>query len=92
MLKPEFTGQFKKDYKLAVRRGFDPRKLEKVVLLLSSEQPLPEAYQDHALTNSRNYKGMRECHIQPDWLLVYKVVRESLILQLIRTGTHSDLF
>lgn len=92
MLKPEFTGQFKKDYKLALKRGFDPKKLEKLVSLLCDEKPLPEAYQDHALTNSRNYKGMRECHIQPDWLLVYKVVRESLILQLIRTGTHSDLF
>lgn len=92
MLKPEFTGQFKKDYKLAVKRGCDPGKLEKVVTILCDEQPLPESYRDHPLTNSRNYKGMRECHIQPDWLLVYKVVQKKLILQLIRTGTHSDLF
>ena len=56
------------------------------------EQPLPEKYKDHALTNSRNYKDMRECHIEPDWLLVYKVLREILILRLIRTGSHSDLF
>lgn len=60
--------------------------------LFGKEEPLPEAYRDHALVNSRNYKGMRECHIQPDWLLVYKVIHETLILELIRTGSHSDLF
>lgn len=92
MLKPEFSGQFKKDYKLAVKRGGDPKKLEEVISLLCSETPLPEKYRDHALTNSRNYKDMRECHIQPDWLLVYKVVQGMLILKLIRTGSHSDLF
>lgn len=92
MLKPEFTGQFKRDYKLALKRGFDAKKLETVVELLCSEQPLPEIYRDHALANSRNYKGVRECHIQPDWLLVYQIVQETLILKLIRTGTHSDLF
>ena len=92
MLKPEFTGQFKKDYKLAVKRGCDPLKLEKVVEILCREEPLPPAYRGHALINSRNYKGMRECHIEPDWLLVYKIVQETLILKLIRTGSHSDLF
>lgn len=92
MLKPEFTGQFKKDYKLAVKRGCDPKKLEKVITLLCNEETLPEEYRDHALVDSRDYKGMRECHIQNDWLLVYKIVRETLILKLIRTGTHSDLF
>jgi len=92
MLKIEFSGQFKRDYKLALKRGCDPKKLEEVITLLSSEQPLPAVYRDHALTNSRNYKGMRECHIEPDWLLVYRIVRQTLILQLIRTGTHSDLF
>lgn len=92
MLKPEFSGQFKKDYKLAVKRGCDPKKLEEVVSLLCSETPLPEKYRDHALINSRKYNDMRECHIQPDWLLVYKVVQDMLILKLIRTGSHSDLF
>ena len=56
MLKPEFTGQFKRDYKLAIKRGCDPKKLEEVIALLCNEKPLPEAYRDHALTNSRNYK------------------------------------
>lgn len=92
MLRPEFSGQFKRDYKLAVRRGCDPAKLEEVISLLCAEQPLPEVYRDHALVNSRKYQGMRECHIEPDWLLVYKIQRDILILKLIRTGTHSDLF
>lgn len=92
MLKPEFTGQFKKDYKLALERGCNPKKLEKVIQLLCSEEPLPEVYRDYPLNNSRNYKGMRKCHIEPDWLLVYKIVHQILILKLIRTGTHSDLF
>lgn len=92
MLKPVFSGQFKKDYKLAVKRGCDPKKLEKLIDLLCNEEPLPEVYRDHALTNSRGYKDVRECHIEPDWLLVYKILRDTLVLQLIRTGTHSDLF
>lgn len=92
MLKPEFTGQFKRDYKLAIKRGCNSKKLETIIELLCNEQTLPEVYKDHALTNSKNYKDMRECHIEPDWLLVYKVYQETLILKLIRTGSHSDLF
>ena len=92
MLKPEFTGQFKRDYKLAVKRGCKPEKLEAVIRLLCNEEPLPESYRDHALVNSGNYKNMRECHIQPDWLLIYQIKQNVLVLQLIRTGTHSDLF
>ena len=92
MLKLVFSSQFKRDYKLAVKRGCDPGKLAEVVGILQAEKPLPEKYRDHDLVNSRNYKGMRECHIEPDWLLVYKVYRDTLILKLIRTGSHSDLF
>lgn len=92
MLKTEFTGQFKRDFKLAIKRGCNPDELQKVITLLVNEQPLPEKYRDHALTNSRNYTDMRECHIEPDWLLIYKVYRDMLILKLIRTGSHSDLF
>ena len=90
MLKPEFTGQFKKDYKLAVKRGCDPQKLSAVVELLCEEKPLPSAYRHHALTNSKNYKDMRVCHIQPDWLLIY--YQTDTELYLYRTGTHADLF
>ena len=77
---------------MVVKRGCNPIKLTTVVDLLCKGEPLPSAYRDHALTNSRNYKDMRECHIQPDWLLVYKIDRDVLILKLIRTGSHSDLF
>lgn len=92
MLKIEFTGQFKKDYKLALKRGCDPKELAEVISLLASQQQLPSKYKDHALENSRNYKGMRECHIKPDWLLIYKIYADRLVLGLIRTGSHSDLF
>ena len=92
MLKPEFSGQFKKDYKKAIKRGFDPNKLSVVMELLCAEIPLPEKYRDHALVNSKDYKGMRECHVEPDWLLIYKIFREELVLEFIRTGSHSDLF
>lgn len=92
MLKIEFTGQFKKDYKLAVKRGCDPKELSKVVSILASEKPLPEKYRDHALETSRNFKNVRECHIKPDWFLIYKAYSDRLVLELIRTGSHSDLF
>lgn len=92
MLKIEYQGQFKKDFKLAQKRGCDIAEFQKVVSLLASEQPLPEKYRDHALTNSREYKDVRECHIQPDWLLIYKIYNDRLVLKLIRTGSHSDLF
>ena len=92
MLSIEYTGQFKKDYKLALKRGCDPIELQTVVEMLANQQPLPKIYRDHALENSRNYKNARECHIEPNWLLVYRVEQNKLLLQLIRTGTHSDLF
>lgn len=92
MLKPEFTGQFKRDYKQAVKRGCNPKKLETVISLLCNEKPLPESCRDQGLSDSKNYKNMRECHIEPDWLLIYKAEYKTLILKLIRTGTHSDLF
>ena len=92
MLTISYQGQFKKDYKLALKRGLDSSELEKVIEFLIAEEPLPPQYKDHALVNSKKYKGMRECHIQPDWLLVYKIDKDMLVLSLVRTGTHSDLF
>ena len=92
MLRVEFTAQFKKDYKLAIKRGCNPDKLKKVIVLLCNEETLPRAYKDHILTNSKDYKNMRECHVEPDWLLIYKVYEDILLLKMIRTGTHSDLF
>lgn len=84
------TSQFKKDYKLAVKRGCDINKLQKVVMILASGETLPEEYRDHPLRG--NYSGYRECHIEPDWLLVYKITENVLVLTLYRTGSHSDLF
>ena len=90
MLKLTPTNQFKKDYKLAIRRGSDQKKLSVVLDILSAKGKLPTKYKDHVLTNSKNYKDVRECHIEPDWLLIYRVDENAL--HLIRTGTHSDLF
>lgn len=84
------TSMFKKDLKLAKRRGYDLSLLSNVVDTLAMGQPLAEKYKDHSLLG--NYKGCRECHITPDWLLIYEIVNNELILYLTRTGTHSDLF
>ena len=92
MLKVLVSGRFKRDYKRAVSRGLEVAALDEVVGLLREGKKLPPKYQDHKLTNDRRYKGVRECHIQPDWLLIYQVVQEELILYLFRTGTHSGLF
>ncbi len=92
MLTIKYNTQFKKDYKKAVKRGLDIKELENVIFLLATQQNLPDKFKDHALNDSRNYKGMRECHIESDWLLVYQIVKSQLLLNLVRTGSHSDLF
>lgn len=84
------TTKFKKDYKLAKKRGMDISKLTKVVAMLAEGKKLPTEYRDHALAG--NWVGHRECHIEPDWLLVYYIEDDILVLTLTRTGTHSDLF
>jgi mRNA interferase YafQ len=84
------TTQFKKSYKLAVKRGLDVSLLEDVVEKLKNDIPLEEKFHDHQLTGSM--KLFRECHIQPDWLLVYLKQESILTLTLVDTGTHSDLF
>ena len=90
MLTIKYQAAFKKDYKRIVKRGYDMRLLEKVIELLANQKPLPEKNWDHQL--SGDYAGCRECHITPDWLLIYEVADEELILYLTRTGSHSDLF
>lgn len=84
------TSQFKKDYKLAKKRGMKIELLKDLVAKLAMGEALPEKNRDHALTG--NWVGHRECHIQPDWLLVYRIEDDVLVLTLTRTGTHSDLF
>lgn len=83
------TNSFKRDYKKIVKRGYDISLLENVVDILLTGEALPEKNKDHALTG--NWKGYRECHIQPDWLLVYEIIENRLILSLTATGSHSDL-
>ena len=90
MLDIRYSAKFKKDYKTIIKRGYNPQLLQDVLTILSSEQPLPPKYRDHNL--SGNYEGHRECHITPDWLLIYKIEHDILTLSLTRTGTHSDLF
>lgn len=86
------TNQFKQDFKLCVKRGLNIEEFSKVLTILQNGLPLPEKYKDHPLTPSREYMNCRELHIEPDWLLVYKYSNENVILYLVRTGTHSDLF
>ncbi|WP_193090789.1 type II toxin-antitoxin system YafQ family toxin [Advenella sp. FME57] len=88
MLTPVRSGQFKRDVKRAEKRGKDLDKLRTLLLMLIEEKPLPEKYRDHPLKGQ--WSGYRDAHIEPDWLLIYRVVGEEL--QLTRTGTHSDLF
>ena len=84
------SNQFKKDLKIAKKRGLNLDKLTEVINTLARKEPLDIEYRDHSLTG--NYKGFRECHIEPDWLLVYRIEADELELFLFRTGTHSDLF
>lgn len=86
------TTQFKKDYKLAKRRGLDINLLKEIISKLANGDPLEPKHKDHPL--SGNWAGHRECHIQPDWLLVYRYEDDVLVLTLTltRTGTHSDLY
>lgn len=84
------TGKFKKGLKLAKKRGLDISLLEDIVERLLNQIPLEARNRDHALSGS--YKGYRECHIQPDWLLVYLIENDVLTLTLIDTGSHADLF
>lgn len=83
------TAQFRKDYKLAKKRGLKMEALVEIVTLLAKGEALPEKNRDHSL--SGNWIGHRECHVLPDWLLIYRIEENVLVLTLTRTGTHSDL-
>ncbi len=86
----KYTTAFKKSYKLMKKRGLDIDKLDTVVDVLRQGGQLDEKYRDHAL--SGRYSGFRECHIEPDWLLIYLIENEVITLTLVDTGSHSDLF
>jgi len=89
----ESSGAFRRQFKLMMRRGKSEAELKLLITLLANDEPLPPKYRDHALIG--NFLGFRDCHIQPDWLLIYKKIDSADgrgILQLEATGTHSDLF
>jgi mRNA interferase YafQ len=84
------SNQFKKDLKRAQKRGLKMNRLKTVVDTLAAGETLDEKYRDHSLIG--NYRGFRECHVESDWLLLYRIDSDVLELFLFRTGTHSDLF
>ena len=90
MLDIRYSAQFKKDFKLAKKRGFPLQELKEVIAWLAEEKTLDEKFCDHPLKGK--YHSFRECHIRPDWLLIYKISAEELVLTAQRTGTHSDIF
>ncbi len=90
MLKVVASNRFKKDLKLAYKRGLDLTLLNQVVEKLAKQEILPPSLRDYALT--RQWSNFRECHIKPDWLLVYRIDEDEVELFLFRTGTHADLF
>lgn len=85
----KFTSQFKKDYKLMIKQGKDIALLDNVIEIIQKGEKLDAKYRDHALSGT--YRGFRECHIQPDWLLVYYIENQIMTLTLVRTGSHSNL-
>ena len=90
MLSVNYSGRFKKDLKLMEKRGLNMRKIFDIMVDLQNEIPLHPKYKEHPLQG--NYKGFLECHIEPDWLLIYRIDEQAKELYFARTGTHSDLF
>lgn len=88
MLRAIATSQFRKAYKRAIKRGKDIAKLDDIIRKLATDQPLDIRHRDHALVG--NWASFRECHIEPDWLLIYRIESDVLVLTLVRTGTHGD--
>lgn len=88
MLTPVYTRQFERDVKLMIKRGNDAEKLKLVISQLVNKEPSAERHRDHPLVG--NFRGRRECHVEPDWLLIYKTLASEVIFE--RTGSHSDLF
>ena len=90
MLRIEFTNKMKRDVKRMSKRGKNMSKLETALRLLSAQKPMPPEYRDHQLKGK--LRDFRECHIEGDWLLIYQIIKEKLILYATETGTHSDLY
>ena len=91
-MKLRYTSKFKQQYKKIKKQGKKKEKLVIVVKKLLNKEELEPKYKNHALENSKKFKNCNECHIEPDWLLVYQYIDDKLILLLVETGSHSDLF
>lgn len=87
-----YSSRFKRQFRLIKKRGYNIQKIEFVIRELAMGNQLELKYDDHKLQNNKKYKNFRECHIDPDWLLVYQIKEDALELYLFETGTHSDLF
>ena len=90
--KINYTSNFKKQYKRIKRQGKDINKLKIILEKLANLEPLEAKYKDHSLVDNKNFRDCRECHIEPDWLLVYQYQDDKIVLLLIGTGSHSDIF
>ncbi len=88
----KFTSNFKKNYKKMIKQGKDKTKLKEIITKLANNEILEEKYRNHKLVNDKYYKECYECHIEPNWLLIYKFYNDNLLLILIDTGNHSELF
>ena len=89
--KIKYTKEFKKSLKKAIKQGKDINKLLKVIDMLSKRITLPPKYKNHQLYNDKNFQNCKDCHIEPDWILIYKYLENELILLLINTGSHSNI-
>lgn len=90
--KVKYTSSFKKSLKKILKQGKDYNKLKAVITKLANKEELEEKYRNHQLSNDKDYVNCKECHVEPDWLLIYKYQEETLILLLVDTGSHSELF
>lgn len=88
----DFSSKFKKQLKKLIKQNKDINKLLSIIVMLANKEPLDIKYKDHQLIDDKTYKNCRECHITPDWLLIYKYEDNNLVLVLIATGSHSELF
>lgn len=88
----DFTNNFKKQYKKIKKQGKDLNKLHKIINIIANNEKLPLNYKNHKLEDDKYYQDCLECHIEPDWLLIYKIKENELILLLMATGSHSELF
>lgn len=87
----QYTSLFKKQYKKVLKQGKDKEKFLKILGILANGESLEEKYKDHSLVDNKFFKNCRECHIEPDWLLVYKYIENELVLFLVQTGSHSEV-